>query len=154
MSTLKRKDAPGGNPPPKSAKNFKEARPTKKEASAKDAKPAAKAHRKSDAATEERAKAPIISVLKDDEPVFPRGGGSVLTPLEQKKIQMEAKADAIREEEFETSAKPQKKKVKKSAAKGDKKTEKKTDEDTIKIESLNFKVRLLRRQLMQIGHLN
>ncbi|GFP58915.1 rRNA biogenesis protein rrp5 [Trichoderma asperellum] len=147
MSTLKRKDAPGGNPPSKSAKNFKEARPTKKEASAKDAKPAAKAHRKSDAATEERAKAPIISVLKDDEPVFPRGGGSVLTPLEQKKIQMEAKADAIREEEFETSAKPQKKKVKKSAAKGDKKTEKKADEDTIKIESLNFK-RLVKGSLV------
>lgn len=147
MSTLKRKDAPGGNPPPKSAKNFKEARPTKKEASAKDAKPAAKAHRKSDAATEERATAPIISVLKDDEPVFPRGGGSVLTPLEQKKIQMEAKADAIREEEFETSAKPQKKKVKKSAAKGDKKTEKKADEDTIRIESLNFK-RLVKGSLV------
>ncbi|PTB38367.1 uncharacterized protein TrAFT101_011527 [Trichoderma asperellum] len=147
MSTLKRKDAPGGNPPPKSAKNFKEARPTKKEASAKDAKPAAKAHRKSDAATEERSKAPIISVLKDDEPVFPRGGGSVLTPLEQKKIQMEAKADAIREEEFETSAKPQKKKVKKSAAKGDKKMEKKADEDTIKIESLNFK-RLVKGSLV------
>ncbi|KAL6890947.1 hypothetical protein GGI43DRAFT_210794 [Trichoderma evansii] len=149
MSTLKRKDAPGGNPPPKSAKNFKEARPTKKETPAKDAKPAAKAHRKSDAATEERAKAPIVSVLKDDEPVFPRGGGSVLTPLEQKKIQMEAKADAIREEEFETSAsaKPQKKKVKKSAAKGDKKTEKKADEDTIKIESLNFK-RLVKGSLV------
>ncbi|KAM0513380.1 hypothetical protein ACHAPE_007844 [Trichoderma viride] len=147
MSTLKRKDAPGGNPPPKSAKNFKEARPTKKEAPAKDAKPAAKAHRNTDAATEERAKAPIISVLKDDEPVFPRGGGSVLTPLEQKKIQMEAKADAIREEEFETSAKPQKKKVKKSAAKGDKKTEKTADEDTIKIESLNFK-RLVKGSLV------
>ncbi|UKZ79435.1 hypothetical protein TrVFT333_007190 [Trichoderma virens FT-333] len=147
MSTLKRKDAPGGNPPPKSAKNSKEARPSKKEAPAKDAKPAAKAHRKSDGATEERAKAPIISVLKDDEPVFPRGGGSVLTPLEQKKIQMEAKADAIREEEFETGAKSQKKKAKKSTAKSDKKTDKKAEEDTIKIESLNFK-RLVKGSLV------
>lgn len=149
MSTLKRKDAPGGNPPPKSAKNSKEARPTKKEAPAKDAKPAAKAHRKSDGATEERSKAPMISVLKDDEPVFPRGGGSVLTPLEQKKIQMEAKADAIREEEFETGAKTQKKKTKKPAVKGDKKTDKKAEEDTVKIESLNFKVRLPRGQLIE-----
>ncbi|KAL7912212.1 hypothetical protein GGI35DRAFT_309723 [Trichoderma velutinum] len=147
MSTLKRKDAPGGNPPSKSAKNSKEARPSKKEAPAKDAKPAAKAHRKSDGATEERAKAPITSVLKDDEPVFPRGGGSVLTPLEQKKIQMEAKADAIREEEFETGAKTQKKKAKKSTVKGDKKTDKKAEEDTIKIESLNFK-RLVKGSLV------
>ncbi|KAL7791917.1 hypothetical protein V8C37DRAFT_381739 [Trichoderma ceciliae] len=158
MSTLKRKDAPGGNPPPKSAKNSKEARPTKKEAPAKDAKPAAKAHSKSDGATDERTKAPITSVLKDDEPVFPRGGGSVLTPLEQKKIQMEAKADAIREEEFETGAKPQKKKLKKSAAKGDKKTDKKAEEDTIKIESLNFK-RLVKGslvlgQVIRINNLN
>ncbi|KAM0253366.1 hypothetical protein ACHAQJ_007259 [Trichoderma viride] len=155
MSTLKRKDAPGGNPPPKSAKNSKEARPTKKEAPAKDAKPAAKAHRKSDGATEEHTKAAIISVLKDDEPVFPRGGGSVLTPLEQKKIQMEAKADAIREEEFETSAKPQKKKLKKSAAKGDKKTDKKAEDDTVKIESLNFK-RLVKGSLVlgQVTRIN
>jgi hypothetical protein len=42
--------------------------------------------------------------------------------------------------------------VKKSAAKGDKKTEKKADEDTIKIESLNFKVGLQHGQLMRIGH--
>ncbi|OPB46708.1 rRNA biogenesis protein RRP5 [Trichoderma guizhouense] len=147
MSTLKRKDAPGGNPPSKSAKNFKEARPSKKEGPAKDAKPAAKTHRKSDGATEERAKAPIISVLKDDEPMFSRGGGSVLTPLEQKKIQMEAKADAIREEEFETGAKSQKKKAKKSTVKGDKKTDKKAEEDTIKIESLNFK-RLVKGSLV------
>ncbi|RFU79568.1 rrna biogenesis rrp5 [Trichoderma arundinaceum] len=158
MSTLKRKDAPGGNPPSKSAKNSKEARPTKKEAPAKDAKPAAKAHRKSDGATEERTKAPIVSVLKDEEPLFSRGGGSVLTPLEQKKIQMEAKADAIREEEFETGAKPQKKKLKKSAAKGDKKTDKKAEEDTIKIESLNFK-RLVKGslvlgQVIRINNLN
>ncbi|KAL7945801.1 hypothetical protein V8C42DRAFT_321608 [Trichoderma barbatum] len=155
MSTLKRKDAPGGNPPPKSAKNFKEARPSKKEAPAKDAKPAAKAHRKPEGATEERAKAPVISVLKDDEPVFPRGGGSVLTPLEQKKIQMEAKADAIREEEFETGAKSQKKKAKKSSGKGDKKTDKKAEEDTIKIESLNFK-RLVKGSLVlgQVTRIN
>lgn len=140
MSTLKRKDAPGGNPPPKSAKNTKEGRPSKKEAPAKDAKSPTKAHRKPESATEERTKPAVVSVLKDDEPVFPRGGGSVLTPLEQKKIQMEAKADAIREEEFETSAKSQKKKAKKAAVKSDKKTEKKAEEDSIRIESLNFKV--------------
>ncbi|KAL7806024.1 hypothetical protein V8C26DRAFT_356904 [Trichoderma gracile] len=147
MSTLKRKDAPGGNPPPKSAKNTKEGRPSKKEAPAKDAKSPTKAHRKSESATEERPKPAVVSVLKDDEPVFPRGGGSVLTPLEQKKIQMEAKADAIREEEFETGAKSQKKKAKKAAVKSDKKTEKKAEEDSIRIESLNFK-RLVKGSLV------
>ncbi|KAL6864274.1 hypothetical protein J3F83DRAFT_743211 [Trichoderma novae-zelandiae] len=158
MSNLKRKDAPGGNPPSKSAKNSKAARPSKNEASAKDAKPSTKAHRKPEAATEESTSAAVVSVLKDDEPVFPRGGGSVLTPLEQKKIQMEAKADAIREEEFETGAKSQKKKAKKSAVKGDKKTEKKAEEDTIRIESLNYK-RLVKGslvlgQVMRINNLS
>lgn len=74
--------------------------------------------------------------------MFPRGGGNVLTPLEQKQIQLEAKADALRDEEFNTSGKALKKKKRKTALKSDKKTEKKKEEeeDTVKVESLSFKV--------------
>ena len=138
MSNLKRKDAPGGNPPSKSAKNTKEARPTTKEKVGKDAKPAPK---KSAEAPE---KAPVVSILKEEEPMFPRGGASILTPLEQKKIQMEAKADAMRDEEFNTASKDQKKKKRKTALKSDKKPSKKNgeeeEEQAVRVESLSFKV--------------
>ncbi|KAM5377966.1 hypothetical protein ACJZ2D_004712 [Fusarium nematophilum] len=141
MSTLKRKDAPGGNPPSKSAKNTKEARPSKKESFSKDAKSVGKAAPKPKKAAEVPEKGPIVSLLKDEEPMFPRGGGSILTPLEQKQIQLEAKADALRDEEFNTGGKALKKKKRKAALKSDKKPEKKTgeEEETIKVESLSFK---------------
>lgn len=142
MSNLKRKDAPGGHPPAKSAKNSKAARPSKNDAPSKDAKPATKAPKKATESGGERAKAPTVSLLKDEEPIFPRGGGSVLTPLEQKQIQLEAKADALREDEFDSGAKAQTKKKRKMSTKGDGKASasKKDGEDAIKVESLNFKV--------------
>lgn len=139
MSNLKRKDAPGGNPPAKSAKGSKAARPTNKDAPIKNAKASDKPVRKS--TSDELSKAPTVSLLKTEEPAFPRGGGSVLTPLEQKQIQIEAKADAMREEEFETSGKALKKKKRKSAAaKADRKSDNKEEVDSVKVESLNFKV--------------
>ncbi|KND89002.1 rRNA biogenesis protein rrp5 [Tolypocladium ophioglossoides CBS 100239] len=141
MSNLKRKDAPGGHPPAKSAKNSKAARPSKNDAPSKDAKPAAKTTKKAAESGGEPAKAPAVSLLKDEEPMFPRGGGSVLTPLEQKQIQLEAKADAMREDEFDTGAKAQTKKKRKMSIKGDGKAgaSKKDGEDAVKVESLNFK---------------
>jgi rRNA biogenesis protein RRP5 len=77
--------------------------------------------------------------------MFPRGGASILTPLEQKKIQIEAKADAMRDEEFNTGSKDQKKKKRKTALKGDKKADKKTgdEEQAVRVESLSFKVSCL-----------
>ncbi|KAF9892539.1 rRNA biogenesis protein rrp5 [Aspergillus nanangensis] len=39
-----------------------------------------------------------LSVLRDDEPSFPRGGGSVLTPLERKQIQIQATKDVLFEQ--------------------------------------------------------
>ncbi|MCJ1391614.1 rRNA biogenesis protein rrp5 [Xylographa bjoerkii] len=41
---------------------------------------------------------PAVSVLKDEEPAFPRGGASVLTPLEHKQIQIRAKQDVLFEQ--------------------------------------------------------
>lgn len=131
MSNLKRKNAPGGHPPAKSAKKSKEARPSKKDAPAKEAKPASTAPTKAES-NDDRAKAPVVTLLKNEEPIFPRGGGSVLTPLEQKQIQLEAKADALREDEFNTRAKEHKKK-RRVSLKGETKA-------AVKVESLNFKV--------------
>lgn len=143
MSNLKRKDAPGGQPPAKSAKNTKAGRPSKTDAPAIAAKSKAGKPDKPADSSDDRPKPTVVSLLKNDEPIFPRGGGSILTPLEQKQIQLEAKADARREEEFDTGAgKAQKKqKKRKVSAKGDKKgSDKKDSEDSVKVESLSFKV--------------
>ncbi|PYH44000.1 putative rRNA biogenesis protein RRP5 [Aspergillus saccharolyticus JOP 1030-1] len=105
-------------------------------------------------------KASELSVLRDDEPSFPRGGGSVLTPLERKQIQIQATKDVLFEQkgskpssrkfdddEFEqdtdmedagettatATQKSRKKKVK------GKKQEKDANEKGIRIEGLNFK---------------
>lgn len=39
-----------------------------------------------------------LSVFRDEEPSFPRGGGSVLTPLERKQIQIQATRDVLFEQ--------------------------------------------------------
>ena len=151
MSTLKRKDAPGGQPPAKSAKNKKEANPSKTDGASK---PATTAKQPDAAATRPKAAA-VVSVLKEEEPMFPRGGGSVLTPLEQKQINQDAKADARREEEFETSGKAAAKKKRKASQKTSKKSQstKEETDDSVKIESLNFKVRHLRFMVPYQGEL-
>ncbi|GAB0134027.1 hypothetical protein EsDP_00002413 [Epichloe bromicola] len=145
MSNLKRKDAPGGQPPAKSARNSKEGRPSKPDTpAANKAAKAGKQSSKTAQSSDDRPKAPVVSLLKDEEPIFPRGGGSVLTPLEQKQIQLEARADARREEEFETSGgktqkKPLQKKRKASTKGGKKGSEKQDTEDSVKVDSLSFK---------------
>src|SRR2546423_14504699 len=40
----------------------------------------------------------LVSVLKEEEKAFPRGGASVLTPLEHKQIQAEATRDVLFEQ--------------------------------------------------------
>jgi rRNA biogenesis protein RRP5 len=39
-----------------------------------------------------------LSVIRDEEPSFPRGGGSILTPLERKQIQIQATRDVLFEQ--------------------------------------------------------
>ena len=91
---------------------------------------------------------PKITKGRDEEQAFPRGGASVLTPLEHKQIQIEATRDVLFEQQHAksretgpdesgaTAAKKHKKK-----AKGKKGTEPAAEEeDKIVIEGLNFKV--------------
>lgn len=84
------------------------------------------------------------TVKKDEEPIFPRGGGSVLTPLEHKQITIEAKRDALFEEEsgnklLEKDGKESKKRKRKSKDKDAAKPVR--DENAVRIEGLNYKVR-------------
>ncbi|KAK1975627.1 S1 RNA binding domain-containing protein [Colletotrichum cereale] len=150
MSSLKRKDAPGGTPPSKAAKASKVSRPSKRDTPTKEKKTAT-----ADAPAPKAAA--VSALLKEEEPLFPRGGGSVLTPLEQKQITMEAKADAAKEEAelFDTNVKGKAKKEKRRKAKDTKDLKPARDEDAVKIEGLNFK-RLVKGSLVlgQITHID
>lgn len=104
-----------------------------------------------------------LTVLRDDEPSFPRGGGDVLTPLERKQIQIQATKDVLFEQkgakgpsgnvadddeddedvqmgdaDDTTTAD---KKSRKRKTKGKKGADKDTqDKQAVRIEGLNFKV--------------
>ncbi|KAJ5654288.1 hypothetical protein N7490_001291 [Penicillium lividum] len=109
-------------------------------------------------------KASELSVLRDDEPSFPRGGASVLTPLERKQIQIQATKDVLFEqkgtkgpkkptrqlddenddededdemEDGETTTPAKKSRKKKTKGKKSDDTEK--SEKGVRIESLSFK---------------
>lgn len=96
-----------------------------------------------------------------EEPVFPRGGSSILTPLEQKQIHIQATSDVLFEQstgrkpaihEFEdeengsdqldqSSGALQKKKRKKKTQKSQGKLDEVAKEPDIRIERLSYKVR-------------
>ncbi|CAG8413254.1 unnamed protein product [Penicillium salamii] len=123
-----------------------------------------KDYKKSNDATSTAAKASELSVLRDDEPSFPRGGASILTPLERKQIQIQANRDVLFEQkgtqkppqkktsdefdddsdndvemEDEQTAAPAKKSRKKKT-KGKKSADKESDDkQDVRIEGLSFK---------------
>lgn len=141
MSSIKRKGAPSTNPSERDAKHNPESRPSKKVKSDKTAK---REDKKSAKDTEKAASSTkAIATVQGDEPLFPRGGGSVLTPLEHKQITIQAKQDALFEEESGRPSKKTEKGDKKKKRKSSKKEEKAAgvkDEDVVKIEGLNYKV--------------
>lgn len=147
MSTLKRKGAPSGNASKKDSpsKKVKSEKPADKTPEKKSSRtPEKKASKSTDKTA---SSAPSIARVKQEEPLFPRGGGSVLTPLEHKQITIQAKQDALFEEESgkapKKSEKDTKKKKRKSSGKDVKKGDKPAhDPDAVKIEGLNYKVRL------------
>lgn len=79
--------------------------------------------------------APATSLLRSDE-AFPRGGGSVLTPIEYKEATNEAKRDALFEEAIEKPSKKSKRRKSMLETDG-------VARDGPKIEGLSFKVRVL-----------
>ena len=101
-------------------------------------------------------KAPLvqkISRVREEEAAFPRGGASILTPLEHKQIQIEATRDVLFEQEGGKSARLEedgagedavvrKKSKPKTKGKGKKGTEHaEPEEESVKIEGLSYKVR-------------
>jgi rRNA biogenesis protein RRP5 len=56
-----------------------------------------------------------VSILREEEPLFPRGGGSVLTPLEQRQIKAEAERDVL----FEQAGKGKKRRAPEDDGAGD-----------------------------------
>lgn len=95
---------------------------------------------------------PKISRARDEEVAFPRGGASILTPLEHKQIQIEATRDVLFERQDAKSSKSaeeggqeetavRKKHKPKSKGKSKKGAENTEPEDeTVKIEGLSYKV--------------
>ncbi|KAH8880404.1 nucleic acid-binding protein [Thozetella sp. PMI_491] len=146
MGSLKRKEGPGGPATSKSPKSATDVRPPKR----------SKSDKEEGKASSKPAAAKVISKLKEEEPLFPRGGGSVLSPLEHKKISIQAKNDVLFEQKPEGSTKKEKdgKKKRKSLPKTDGPT-KERDEDSVQIESLNYK-RLVKGSLVlgQIYNVN
>lgn len=125
--------------------------------------------RKNDAAAEsaqpEKKRKPLksiqkSSVLREEEPPFPRGGASILTPLEHKQIQIQAKQDVLFEQntgkkaarkEFEDEENDEDmpsqpsggvKKSKRSSKLSDKKGKRNgvVEEAAVRIEGLSYKV--------------
>lgn len=109
--------------------------------------------------TSSAPRAATVSVLRDEAPAFPRGGNSVLTPLERKQIQIQATRDVLFEQKGaqggelpdadsdyekeedagkEVSVKTSKKKHKTKKSK--KSAEESAKPEGPKIESLSFKV--------------
>lgn len=159
MSSLKRKDAPGGSSAAKAVKTRSDSRPSK---TAKPEKNGAKGDAAKSASKPTDPKSPAgpkISKLKEEEPLFPRGGGSVLTPLEHRQISIQAKQDVLFEQQSGPTQKKAAKAVTKKKSKGQLKDGKQAiaqaDEDTVKIESLNYK-RLVKGSLVlgQVAQIN
>ncbi|KAI0195118.1 hypothetical protein EV127DRAFT_508663 [Xylaria flabelliformis] len=142
MSSLKRKDAPGGAPAAKSPKRSKSDKLQSK-SNANSSQPAKTTQQKP-------ATAAGVSRLKEEEPLFPRGGGSVLSPLEHRQISIQAKQDVLfeqasgdKDKKTDQSAKRKKSKVSKSRLSNGTRAA----EDTVRIEGLNYQ-RLVKGSLV------
>ncbi|PWW72721.1 nucleic acid-binding protein [Tuber magnatum] len=132
-SDKKRKRPQGADPSPAKKSETGESSVTankrlKSEASAAASKP-------------EPAKPSTLRASKDEETSFPRGGGSVLTPLEFKQISNDAAKDVLFETEnakAKSTKKPMREELKKDK-KSKKEESKKGDKKGIKAEGLSYK---------------
>jgi rRNA biogenesis protein RRP5 len=170
MAPIKRK----GNAPDNAAaahhpkKRARVANGSSKEDFKKESKPARtstdeQSHR-SKAASGTATKPAEVSVLREEEPSFPRGGGDILTPLERKQIQNQATRDVLFEQKgsgkaadgyddddddedmgFRDADEPASstKKVRKGKGKNKKHADQEApakDKDGVRVEGLSFKV--------------
>ncbi|KAK6439206.1 rRNA biogenesis protein rrp5 [Oleoguttula sp. CCFEE 5521] len=99
MSSTKRKAVTDDRP----QKRVKSAKPEAESKSTKSSAKPAKENRPPKPESSER-RGPVKSVLQQEERSFPRGGASVLTPIETKQIQAQAEKDVLFEQQ--TGEKP------------------------------------------------
>lgn len=93
---------------------------------------------------------PKISRIREEEVAFPRGGASVLTPLEHKQIQIEATRDVLFEQQGQASqaeadgedeaARPAKRKTRTKGNSKKGKEDAEPEDQSVKIEGLSYKV--------------
>ena len=141
MSALKRKDAPGGTPAAKSPKRSKSDKSQSKQN--------AGSSQSTKQPQQKPVNAPTVSRLKDEEPLFPRGGGSVLSPLEHRQISIQAKQDVLFEQQSSQGTKKTEqssKRRKSKASKNKSSSGTRLAEDVVRIESLNYQVCATGRQ--------
>jgi rRNA biogenesis protein RRP5 len=140
----KRKGGPTNESFARSKKTDGENRPSKRIRSEHDG---------DDTKTSKIPAVPKISRIREEEVAFPRGGASILTPLEHKQIQIEATRDVLFEQGAKSSKgneevgdidnserKKNRSKSKNKVKKGDAPGE--PEEPTVKIEGLSYKVGL------------
>jgi rRNA biogenesis protein RRP5 len=135
MSSLKRKDAPTGAPAAKSPKRSKSDK--------SQTKHNAKSTESTKTTQAKPASAAGVSRLKEEEPLFPRGGGSVLSPLEHRQISIQAKQDVLFEQESGQGTKKGEKALKKKKSKTSVNKSvngAKHADDGVRVESLNYQV--------------
>ncbi|KAJ5713657.1 uncharacterized protein N7483_010838 [Penicillium malachiteum] len=106
----------------------------------KRAKVATEERKKDQKPQDTAPKASELSVLRDDEPSFPRGGASVLTALERKQIQIQATKDVLTTKMEDADSTAPMKKSRKKKTKGKKSDGKeKSEKEGVRIEALGFK---------------
>lgn len=144
MSQLKRKDGPTNDSFARTKTTFdSDGRPQKRIRKSEDGFAEKKIGLKDTnaASTIKNQHPPKISKMKEEEAAFPRGGASVLTPLEHKQIQIEATRDALFEQDNAIADVGASTKKQKSKSKGKKSNDEvATAEETVKIEGLSYKV--------------
>ncbi|KAK2823898.1 hypothetical protein FQN49_007508, partial [Arthroderma sp. PD_2] len=108
MAQIKRKghgqDDSGAAAPKKKAKVAAEESNGASKVNKKPAKEQKETAKGTKSDTNTAPKAAPISMLRDEQPAFPRGGNSVLTPLERKQIQIQATKDVLFEQKGNTGA--------------------------------------------------
>jgi len=101
----------------------------------------------------ELAKRSTLHASKDEEASFPRGGGSILTPLEFKQISNDAAKDVLFESEnVKSKSTKRKKRPMREGSGGDKRAKgdesKRSEQKGVKAEGLSYKVGLFSSKII------
>jgi rRNA biogenesis protein RRP5 len=161
MAPVKRKGNDPDESNPASKKQRVKATDSKKGAPKKERKPDGASKKKPETkpnpVPESTTKTAVVSVLRDEAPAFPRGGASLLTPLEKKQIHIQATRDVLFEQhgggeadglasgddegaDYKDTAKATTPKSKRKRKDKGKTANEQSEKPGVRVEPLNFKV--------------